>query len=227
MSVIYLIRHGQASFSKKNYDQLSQLGGTQATILGKALQQRKSQPSLVTGGDMHRHQQTALHCMEAIDPKIEYHRNHHWNEYDHMELIAKHRPDLGSFEQLMQYIIEQEHPKKALHKVLTNAITDWIEDHHDYTLKWSDFKSRVWSSLTSLAARLEKKETAYVFTSGGPITAAMILLLELKDQQFMDLQSRIVNASATKILVGKGRLSLSTYNDYSHLESDPSLITYR
>ena len=34
MSVIYLIRHGQASFGTDNYDQLSALGREQSAILG-------------------------------------------------------------------------------------------------------------------------------------------------------------------------------------------------
>ena len=34
MSVIYLIRHGQASFGTDNYDQLSAVGREQSAILG-------------------------------------------------------------------------------------------------------------------------------------------------------------------------------------------------
>ena len=33
MSVIYLIRHGQASFGQQNYDQLSEVGHQQAVAL--------------------------------------------------------------------------------------------------------------------------------------------------------------------------------------------------
>ena len=40
MATIYLIRHGQASFGKANYDELSDLGQQQATRLGQALAQR-------------------------------------------------------------------------------------------------------------------------------------------------------------------------------------------
>ena len=40
MDVIHLIRHGQASFGKQNYDQLSELDHEQSTKLGLALSQR-------------------------------------------------------------------------------------------------------------------------------------------------------------------------------------------
>ena len=227
MSIIYLIRHGQASFSKQDYDQLSETGIKQSTILGEALKQRKSTPSYVLGGTMKRHHETSFHCIEALDLQMEYTENGHWNEYDHMELIAKHQPNFGNFDQLAQYIKNQAHPSKALQQLLNNAIKDWMEDKHNYTTKWSEFKNRVWLSLNELALRLDKEETAWVFTSGGPIAVTMIELLGLKDQQFMSLQGKIVNSSITKILVGKSGLSLSTYNDYSHLEFESNLITYR
>ena len=35
MTTIYLVRHGQASFGKSNYDELSQNGEAQATLLGR------------------------------------------------------------------------------------------------------------------------------------------------------------------------------------------------
>ncbi len=227
MSVIYLIRHGQASFSNRDYDQLSETGITQATVLGQALKHRKTVPALIYGGSMKRHHQTAHHCTKALDPQPQYTENTDWNEYDHMELIAKHQPDLASFDQLTAYIKQQEQPMKMLQRLLNNAIQDWMTDTYDYTTTWSNFKDGVWSSLTELASNLDKHETAWVFTSGGPITVAMIQLLGLQEEQFMALQGRIVNSSITKILVGKSGLSLSTYNEYSHLESESNLITYR
>ncbi len=39
MTTIYLIRHGQASFGKSNYDELSENGEAQATLLGQYFKQ--------------------------------------------------------------------------------------------------------------------------------------------------------------------------------------------
>ncbi|AXT62591.1 histidine phosphatase family protein [Aquimarina sp. AD10] len=227
MSVIYLIRHGQASFLKRDYDQLSEIGVKQSIILGEVLKQRKNVPAYVLGGSMKRHHETALHATEAVDLDIKYTEDGRWNEYDHMELITKHQPDFENFDELARYIKNQTHPTRTLQQLLNNSIKDWMNDRHDYILKWSDFKERVWSSVNELATRLEKEETAWVFTSGGPIAVVMLELLGLRDQQFMGLQGKIVNTGITKILVGKSGLSLSTYNEYSHLEFESSLITYR
>ena len=59
MTTIYLIRHGQASFGAKSYDQLSPNGELQAKLLGQYFNRiLKEEPYVVTGS-MQRHQQTA------------------------------------------------------------------------------------------------------------------------------------------------------------------------
>lgn len=225
--MIYLIRHGQASFLKSDYDQLSELGMKQSSVLGKALSTRKTKPTLVVGGMLKRHDETATHCLEAYGSNIGLEKIEAWNEYDHMELIAKHRPDLAGFEVLAQFVSSQENPMKSLQLLLNASIQDWMADKHEYTQTWESFKNGVWESLQSLAGRLEKEQNAWVFTSGGPISVAMIKLLSLDESKFVELQGRLVNTSITKVQVGRRGLSLSTYNDYSHLESEENMITYR
>lgn len=227
MSMIYLIRHGQASFLKSDYDQLSELGLKQSSILGKALSIRNSDPTLVVGGMLKRHAETASHCFDGFGNDMNLEKFKAWNEYDHMELIAKHRPDLAVFEALAEFISKQENPMKSLQLLLNASIEDWMLDKHDYTQSWESFKNGVWESLQALAERLEKGQNAWVFTSGGPISVAMINLLSLDESKFIELQGRLVNTSITKVQVGSRGLSLSTYNDYSHLESEENMITYR
>src|SRR5277367_5012485 len=41
MGILYLVRHGQASFLEPNYDKLSPLGETQSRLLGEHWAQRK------------------------------------------------------------------------------------------------------------------------------------------------------------------------------------------
>ena len=51
MATIYLVRHGQASFGKENYDQLSPRGWEQGRILGRWLA-GKVEPGAVFGGNL-------------------------------------------------------------------------------------------------------------------------------------------------------------------------------
>ena len=59
MATIYLVRHGQASFGKENYDQLSPTGWEQGRVLGRWLA-GKVEPAAIFGGDLERHRETSL-----------------------------------------------------------------------------------------------------------------------------------------------------------------------
>jgi len=227
MSSIYIIRHGQASFSRSDYDQLSELGANQSAALGEALQKRNQLPTMIFGGTMKRHRETAQYCLTGLNLQMDYQVLDAWNEYDHQELIAKHNPELSNFEALTKYVTNSERPLVALQQLLEAAIQDWMEQKHDYKESWKSFNERVFDGLTKATEQVEKGQTAFVFTSGGPISIVMMKLLDLKDDRFMSLQSGIINASITKLKIRKSGPVLSTFNEYSHLEYQSDLITYR
>lgn len=227
MSVIYLVRHGQASMFSDDYDLLSPMGEEQAALLGKALNNRKFKPNVIKTGALKRHVQTKDGYLSEQDFSLESTIVNAWNEYDHKELLLKHNPTFTDFKAIGEHIIKSEVPLKELQKILNDAMWDWILDKHTYSITWQQFKENVWQALQNLANKLQQGEDAIVFTSGGPISIVMMQLLNLDNQAFFDLQQRIVNTSVTKVLVGKKGLSLSTFNDYSHLEHNQSLVTYR
>lgn len=227
MSVIYLVRHGQASMFNADYDQLSPLGEEQATLLGNALSNRKFTPSAIVTGSLKRHLQTKDGYLSAQVYQLESTVVNAWNEYDHSELLLKHNPAFTDFTAIGEHIIKSEVPLKELQKILNDALRDWIEDKHEYSINWQQFRANVWEALSSLASNLSHGQDAIVFTSGGPISAVIMQLLNLDNQAFFDLQQRIVNTGVTKVLVGNKGLSLSTFNDYSHLEHSKPLVTYR
>lgn len=227
MAMIYLIRHGQASFLNEDYDKLSELGKEQSRILGEAMRQRKIEPDVVGGGTLVRHRESFNSWINSSGQAFEYTEAEAWNEYDHMELLVKHNPRMVDHEAIEKYVLSQKHPAKALQQLLNASIMDWMQGKHTYTIGWEEFKGGVWNQLLDVANQLEKGGRACIFTSGGPISVVMMHLLDLKEKQFIELQGRLVNSSVTKVLVGKNGLSLSTYNDYSHLEHDVNLITYR
>jgi len=59
MSKILFIRHGQASFMKSDYDQLSELGQQQAHQLGLFFKKQRIQIHQAYSGTLLRQQQTA------------------------------------------------------------------------------------------------------------------------------------------------------------------------
>ena len=64
MTDITFIRHGQASIHSNNYDQLSDLGWKQASLLGEALKEQGFQADHVFHGSLRRQRET----YEAIRP---------------------------------------------------------------------------------------------------------------------------------------------------------------
>lgn len=227
MGLIYLIRHGQASFLQKNYDQLTNLGQLQSRLLGTSLKARNTEMGMAFSGGLNRHTETANHFFSAFKNDLEVTQLNGWKEYDHMELINRHNSDLDDFEKLSKWVITQDEPLKAVQQLLNDSLKDWIQDVHNYDISWTNFKKGVSSSLHQVSEQLDKGSNAVVFTSGGPIAVILMQLLALQDSQFIELQRRLVNTSVTKLLVGPNGVSLSSFNEYSHLDHQKSLITYR
>ena len=88
MPVIYLIRHGQASFGKEDYDQLSEMGWEQSRILGRALQNQDLGVPRSICGTMRRHVETAEATLGELGLAKEWHTDTGFNEYNHSELLA-------------------------------------------------------------------------------------------------------------------------------------------
>ena len=90
MCILYLVRHGQASFSADNYDTLSTKGQQQATLLGEYLAQKQLTPDAVFAGSMLRHNQTAELSLVSANNAPVLINDARLNEYDHehIRLIA-------------------------------------------------------------------------------------------------------------------------------------------
>src|SRR5690606_24954528 len=128
MAVIYLIRHGQASFSEDDYDALSPLGFKQADALGTQLGRLQLQPDLVVAGAMRRHRETcetALAAMHRSDTL--WQKDARLNEYDHEEVLRTHWPLFADKPGMREWFIQQEHPKRAFSSIFAQAISHWQE----------------------------------------------------------------------------------------------------
>jgi len=79
---------------------------------------------------------------------------------------------------------------------------------------------------------LDRGQTALVFTSGGAISVICRQLPGLSSRRALRLNWTLTNASISKLLVGRGGLHLSSFNEHAHLEqvgpgSTSGLISYR
>ena len=231
MAAIYLIRHGQASFNSDNYDQLSPTGEQQARALGVALSKRGIQFDAVYAGSMKRHAQTARGCLEAMGCSIAPTIIEGFNEYDHEEVIHRHRPEFANKLQLAEYLSKHSNPRKAFQIEFELALHRWRIGDYDseYTETWEHFNTRCKDALSHVRHNSGDAKSIAVFSSGGPISIAVGHCLELTDEHVAELSWSIINASVTCLLFNEDKMTLRYFNDYSHFEygEDKSLFTYR
>ncbi len=109
----------------------------------------------------------------------------------------------------------------------TTRCRRWAEGRHDqdYREPWPAFRNRV-------ERALQRGQTALVFTSGGAISVICRQLPGLSSRRALRLNWTLTDASISKLLVGRGGLHLSNFNEHVHLEqvgpgSTSGLISYR
>jgi broad specificity phosphatase PhoE len=231
MGAVYLIRHGQASFGKDNYDQLSDTGMAQATVLGQALHGRL-QPDAVFRGSMLRHAQTADGALAAMGSTCVQQIDEGYNEYDHDELIVRLRPMYTNRLLMRADLAKTLNPRKAFQTMISEAITRWMSGRHDtdYRETWPAFQARCTEALIHTIEASGPSKTVLVFTSGGVISAIVQQLLGLSNASCLTLQWTLANAAITKVIYSAqtGARHLSSLNEHVHFEGDNAhLITYR
>ncbi|AZG73076.1 histidine phosphatase family protein [Shewanella livingstonensis] len=223
MANIYLIRHGQASFGAQNYDNLSSLGHRQARHLGEHFNQRDIRPTHVICGNMTRHLQTRDACLATLSPPLLHDSlqiSADWNEFNHENVIAVHRPDLAKPEAMKQYLHQQASPTRAFIELFSQAIYQWQQapNANDYSETWQHFSQRVTTGLTQLSTQTGQDDTVFVFTSGGAISAAIMQSLSIPGAQFFNINKQIVNCSVTQLQLKQQRLSLITMNEHGFFD---------
>ncbi len=230
MGTIYLIRHAQASFGAVDYDQLSDLGLTQAKMLGVALQSRRPRADRIVSGTMRRHHQTAEGCLEAMGLPTQWERDAAWNEYDHQNVLHVFDPRYRDPAGMATELAASDNPRKRFQEIFVESMDRWVGGRHDaeYDESWPAFKARVNDALARLNASLAKSQGALVFTSGGPIAAVCGALLNLSGEDALRLNSKLANAAVTKLVCSEKAIHLSTLNEHAHFEGEQSaFITYR
>jgi len=218
MAVIYLVRHGQASWGAADYDVLSETGHAQGAVLGTALATRGLQPTRLVAGTMRRHVGTAESACAAAGWATPVEVDPGWNEFDHVQMLAVHG-DPGS--------TDAGRSREECGRWWDAAMARWIagEDDEDYAEPFSAFTARVEDALARLASGIGSGDVAVVFTSGGPISWVAAHLLGRGADLSNQLNPVVANASYAKVVVGARGTTLVSFNEYGRIGCDHG--TYR
>ena len=219
MGQLLLVRHGQASWDGEDYDVLSDAGHRQGELLGAALAARGIRPDVVISGGMRRHRETVDNLVAGaglgsigvdVDPG--------WDEYDHVSMLAQ-----------VTTTFEGERPTAAEFQAWMEQATDrWTGGEHDadYHEPFAAFTARVDAALRK-AAEAAGAGTVLVVTSGGPISWVAASLLGGDAALWSRLNVVCVNSGVTKLVSGRRGVTLVSFNEHTHVEGLPGLLTYR
>lgn len=250
MTTILLARHGQASFGQQNYDQLSELGGLQASLLGQHYATTQRRIDAIFTGSLSRQQDSARYFWEAYQPSVaaslalpaldltapDSYLIESFNEFNHKDVFIKSNPAFTSQEAIASEIAKAEVPKQRLAELFDLALQRWHEGDNDkdYLESWPQFNVRAQQALeqvrqqVSQLTHLESDSTVLVFTSGGVIAAITAQLLRQGSQTAYQLNRSLVNTGVTAITVRDQVPQLLSLNEYSHLFSDGKrFVTWR
>jgi broad specificity phosphatase PhoE len=219
MPTLLLVRHGQASFGTHDYDRLSTLGYEQAELLGQRLHTSIGSVDRVLSGRHRRHLETVRAIgrqlpVAAAGPR----RLAGLDEYQMDSAAFADDPDGLAFDP------GSSPARDRAGAALDMAVQRWLERPGSSGETYPEFGERVRLALEEAASH---PGTTLVSTSGGVISAVAAQLLGLDPYRWAALNRTVVNASLTKVLVGRRGWTLLTFNDHAHLEHDRRLITYR
>jgi broad specificity phosphatase PhoE len=236
MSEILLVRHGQASFGDKNYDRLSPAGVRQAKILAQRLLHTKQSFDAIYSGMMERQKNTALQLTEYFSSS----GNHvpdtiisaDFNEYDSFSVWESQVPLMLKEDPALSDMLERARADRKSFQIIFEAVMKrWVSGNYDRNgaATWADFKKRVVNGLSKIMETHGSGKKIIVFTSGGPISAAVQHALGLSDEKTIELSWQVINSSVTRFKYNAKGVMLYGFNDIAHIEqeNDGGLITYR
>lgn len=240
MSILLMVRHGQASFGEVDYDKLSQMGVTQSCRLGEYWVRRGQRFDALVTGEQKRQKDT-LRVLREIYRKAgqelpEPILSEAFNEYDAAGMLEhllprllREEPELEeTVKRAMEPMGDSAVRRKAYQDILTVVMNRWIAGEADPESieSWERFTGRVIRGVEEIVAQYPSGSTVAVFTSGGPISAVLQYALQTPDRIALALGWVVKNASITEFKYRKERFSVTGFNMTPHFDDD-TYVTYR
>lgn len=227
MSILYLVRHGQASFGTHDYDRLSPLGIRQVELLRDHLGALQDAPHAIYSGSLKRQQHTAR--ILAGDDAGAITTVPAFDEYSAGALIRAHAARTGIA--LPEPGGDTPIDPRAFQRRLEEVGLLWAEGalQTPGVEPWESFSGRVADGLRDLMAREGRSRRVFVSTSAGVIGAAVGALLGLAPREAIKLSWSVHNSSLTRIQFDGARASLLSFNGAPHLEHPDRrpMLTFR
>jgi broad specificity phosphatase PhoE len=239
MSVLTVVRHGQASYMSEDYDKLSPTGEEQSRRLGQFWLRQGTVFDYVFRGPAKRHARTEQIIAEEFKSA-----GIHWpeaavidelDEFDAFQMLKIMGPIIVERDEhvrrLYEAFLQGQHGPEAgilLERFFEETARHWCSGEFDVPEleSWGAFRARVERALAQIRSITRRSTSTVVITSGGPIAAMIGYTLELPHEKAVEFVWLSRNSSYSEFLDSGERLSLSSFNSCPHLD-DSSLLTYR
>jgi broad specificity phosphatase PhoE len=232
---IYVVRHGQAAFGTDHYDRLTEVGFTQARLLGAYLGARRMRFDAIFTGTLQRQIETAQGILEGhpeLGVDLPQERFAGLDEYLPEAIMAAHMgagvppgyPPPAETAVRRDPAVVREH-----FRLLRAALLAWAEDRTKPVgmAAFGAFQSQAVAALIEARTRFPDSDVLVV-SSGGPIAAMVAAVMNAPPASAVELNLRIRNSSLSEFAATPRRHHLISFNAVPHLDTynDRSLITY-
>lgn len=212
MGELYLVRHGQANSGAKteeDYDRLSDLGHTQAELLGTWMRDHEADFDVVLSGTMRRHRETAAgmgYTPETFDERL--------NEMAYISLAR---------DMLVHHDVTPPNSPEDFAVHMPQTLAAWEQATINGEESFATFESRIHAAVAE-AAKPGKR--VLCVTSGGVISMVMRGALGLSTDQMAHVLLPIYNSSLHKFRIRPEGTFLTAFNAIPHLDP-PQLADHR
>ncbi|GAB22724.1 hypothetical protein GOPIP_031_03460 [Gordonia polyisoprenivorans NBRC 16320 = JCM 10675] len=234
MGVIYLVRHGQAdpqaygivgsqdSSASGEVGGLTPTGIVQAGLTGDLLAAQTARITTAICGDLPRQRDTLAGVLSRFDDAPEAVIDPRWNEYALPALVGE--ASAAEFADGRNY-----------QKRLDDSLSAWIDRddtpdaaHDGSGETYRAFRERVDAAGHDAAAHAGSGQTVLVVSSAGVIAQWIADLWDVPSQRWPAVARAMINASVTKLIVGRRGVSVVSFNEHTHLDDrDGGVATFR
>ncbi len=130
-------------------------------------------------------------ALEGMDSSPEIKMDARWNEFDHEQMIVRHKPRYRSKTVMVADLARKGDPRHQFQLLFDAALERWTAGEDDgYAETFEQFTTRANAGMSELAEGCEGAENVLVFTSGGPVSAVAAELLGLDAAEHRDYRGR-------------------------------------
>jgi broad specificity phosphatase PhoE len=239
MSVLTLVRHGQASYMSEDYDRLSSIGEEQSRRLGEFWARHEITFDACFSGPARRHAGTVEILGDTVRnaglpwPSVQIVPE--LDEFDAFRVARVLLPVLlerdAEIRRLNEVFEQNRHTPDAgrlLQKLFEAVSRGWCSGAYDLPdlESWAQFRSRVQTAVDNIRQATGRGQNVAVITSGGVIAATVSQVLDLAPERAIEFVWLTRNASFSEFLFSGDRFSMHSHNSIPHFD-DRRLLTYR